>query len=241
MSATRHVWDLAGRPAPAVASVVALLSDRAGDCAICGQQEAVTADVNKALGANFADRGHLARGDTDRVCAGCLWCCSGKPPATLRMWTILAAPGVGPSHPKAWLQDTPGLQLINRSNPRPVIDLLSAPPAGPWVLSVATSGQKHVLPYAHVNHGDSWTVRMETTSITATTADWRHVHQHALALRRLGVPADAIPAREPRFIKTLDQLAQWRTHDQALAGWHQSPLLQLALWTLTKGTIHADS
>jgi hypothetical protein len=236
-AATQLVWALAGSPDPAVPTVAALLTDREGVCAVCGETEQRTADAGKALG-NFADLGHLARSDTPRVCAACLWCCSGKPPATLRMWSVVAGADHGPSHPKAWLQGTPCLTLTNRANPRPVADILSNPPAGEWVCTVAVSGQKHVVPFARVNTGAArWTVRMEQADVTATPEQWAHVHEHAMALRRLGVPADAIPLREPRFMRTPDLLARWRIHDAALAGWHTSPLAQLALWTITKETM----
>ena len=237
-AATRLVWDLAGRPAPVASSVTKMITATPGWCAICGEHQDVTADCDQALGANFTDRGHIRRPDSSRVCPACLWCCSGKPPATLRMWSIAAGGDYGPSHPKAWLQGTPGLTLTNRANTKPITDLLSRPPDGPWVCTVAVSGQKHVLPYASANLGDGpWTVRVEQTAVTSTPHQWREVHGIALALRRLGAPADAIPLREPRFMRTPDQLAQWRDLDAALVGWHTSPLVQLALWTITKETM----
>jgi hypothetical protein len=229
---TSLVWDLAGRPGPAKP-----LEDVPGWCAISGEWCERTADVTKSLGSNFTDRRCFARDDSTRVGPGALWALTGRGLQTLRMWTIIAGADSGPSHEKAWLGSRPGLTLLNRANPMPVHRLLSDPPETEWLLSVAVSGQKHVLPYAQVNSGRSWTVRMETTDITATSDQWAHVHTHTLALRRLGVPADAIPQREPRYIKTSEALAQWREHDLALTGWHTSPLLDLALWTITKETM----
>lgn len=240
MSAARMVWDLAGRPRPTGAAA-GLLQPVEAPCGLCGNIEAATAPSDKALGKNWTDRAHLARPDSPRVCTGCLWVCSGRPPHSLRMWTVIAAPNAPASHEKCRVPSGPGLAFINRSNPGPVADLLANPPDSEWVLSVAVSGQKHVLPYARVNRGRAWTVRMETTDITATTDQWARVHAAAVGLRRLGVPADAIPAREPRFIKTRAQLAQWADLDCQLMGWHQSPLLQLALWCITKGTLNANT
>lgn len=235
--ATRLVYDLAGCPPVTAASTAKHLQDHPGVCAICGHDEPITADFDKALGKNFSDRS-LLEGGTSRVCPACLWCCSGKPPATLRMWTIVAAPGTAcRTHEKAFLQDTPGLSLINRANPQPLADILSDPPEGPWVASVALSGQKHVLPYARVNHGRTWVVRVEDTQVSATSDEWVAVRDAAMGLRRMGVPADAVREGRPAFIKTSEQLAAWRDIDRQLTGWHRSPLLDLALWTVTKGTM----
>ena len=239
-AATRLVWELAGEPAPAAASVAALLKPDPGMCAICAHHCPVTASADAALGANVPDRGHLRVPSSTRVCTACLWCASGKPPATLRMWTVVAARGarLAVSQPKAWLQDVPGLCLTNRANTRPVIGILGDPPGTDWVVSVAVSGQKHVIPYAHVNRGGGpWTIRVEDHSITATPRQWRHVHHHALELRRLGIPADAVQNGEPRYIKTRAALDKWRAHNEELSQWHNSPLLTLALWTITKETM----
>lgn len=238
-AATRVVWEVAGRPSP-VASTAAHLRDAPGTCAICAELADFTADFDKSLGANFTDRS-LIRAQTSRVCAACLWCCSGKPPATLRMWSVVAAPGesLPESQPKAWLQGTAGLCLTNRASTRPIIDMLAAPPVGNWVVTVAVSGQKHVVPYAVANSGSGrWTVRVEDHNVTATPGEWARAHGLALALRRLGVPAECIPRGEPRFIKTQAALTQWRALDQDITPWKNSPVLTLALWTITKEVIN---
>ena len=237
--ACRLVWGCAGSPEITLANVAKLVTDTPGQCAVCGSEAERTADINRALGANFSDRSHLAV-HTSRVCPACLWCCSGKPPTSLRMWSIIAAPGVDlpPSNPKAWLQGTPGLLLFNRSNPGPLAALLADPPLGQWCASVAYSGQKHVLPYTPINtvRGE-WTIRAEDHYMTATPGQWQAVHAAALGLRRLGVPADDVLAGAPRYLKTRSDLTRWSDLDRHLTGWHNSPILSLALWTITKETM----
>ena len=240
MSAScRIVWELAGSPEITAPSVAKLITDTPGVCAICGHRSERTAVADRALGANFSDRGHLTR-FTEVVCPACLWCCSGKPPTSLRMWSIIAAPGMDlpPSNPKAWLQGTPGLMLFNRSNPGPLAALLADPPLGQWCASVAYSGQKHVLPYTPINtvRGE-WTIRAEDHYVTATPGQWQAVHAAALGLRRLGVPADDVLAGAPRYLKTRSDLTRWSELDRQLSGWHNSPILSLALWTITKETM----
>lgn len=241
MSATRLVHALAGRPEP-TGTAAQLLTEHPADCCVCGQHETRTAPAGAALGANFTDRRMFTRPGSTRVCTGCLWCCSGKPPLTLRMWTVIAAAGLdlGASQPKAFLQDTPGLLLTSRADTTPVARILADPPDGDWLVSIALSGQKHVLPYARVNRGRGrWTVRCETVDIHATPQEWLHVHTHAVALRRLGVPADDVLTGIPRYITDRASLDAWRAHDTALTSYLRSPLLQLALWTITKGTLDA--
>ena len=238
MIATRLVWDAAGQPSPAAASVAKLIVDHPAQCGMCGEYSDRTANTDRALGANFSDRS-LFRYPGGRTCPACLWCCSGKPPATLRMWSIIAAPGatLPASAEKAWLR-TPGLLLHNRAGASIFGHFLAEPSAGPWVCSIAISAQKHVIPYAKVNHGnDRWAVRVEDHDVTATPGEWRNVRDQALALRRLGVPQQAVLDGEPAFIKTRAQLAEWAALNTALRGYLQSPLLDFALWTITKEEI----
>lgn len=236
MTAAGHlVWDLLGQPDP-IASAVALLTGP-GICRMCGRHSDATADAARALGTNWTDHSCWDRPDSDRVCGACLWVCSGRPPATIRMWTVVAAPAVDlpPGSEKApW--SAAGVHLTNRGNTRALIDLLASPPDGPWVASVATSGQKHVLPYALINQGPGhWTVRVEDTNVSATPWQWRHVHENALALRRLGVrDADILTGQPGPYLSTLDDLELWRHHSDQIVAHTGSPLLRLALWTITK-------
>ena len=246
-AATRLIYDTAGRPGFATATTGRLLAQHAAPCCVCGQVEQETADADRSMGSNFADRGHLRNHHSTRVCRGCLWCASGKPPATLRMWSIVCAPGnlLPPSQPKAWLQDTPGLCLTNRANTQPIIDILTAPPAGDWAVTVAISGQKHVVPYAEVNHcAGPWLIRVEDHDVSATPHEWNQVFTSALHLRRLGVPAEAIDAGEPRFVvkggTTRALLDQWRGLAAPLQPYLGSTLLSLALWTITKPIIEGS-
>ncbi|WP_151530554.1 MULTISPECIES: hypothetical protein [Corynebacterium] len=128
-----------------------------------------------------------------------------------------------------------GICQTNRGNTRPVIDILASPPEGEWVVCIAVSGQKHVLPYATTNRGRGpWAVRMEDTTITSTPEQWSTVLHTVLALRRLGVPADAIKTGEPAYIKTAEQLQQWQKLSTRLAPYAKSPITDLALWCITK-------
>lgn len=235
------VWDLAGTPSP-VASMAKLLVDKPAVCRVCAEPADHTAPAARALGANFTDQSLYLDPRSDRVCGACLWCCSGKPPATLRMWSIVAIPGavLPDSNPKAFVQGQRGLYLGARGDTtgRLVAMVLAHPPEDDWLVSVAMSGQKHVLPYATVNHGRGrWSVRVETATVSATPTEWATVHQNARRLCRLGIPADDVRTGIPRYLKTGDDVRRWQAWDRHLTGYHCSPLLDLALWTLTKGNL----
>lgn len=241
-SPTRLVWSLAGRPNP-IPTIDKLATDTPDSCCVCGEHATRTADANKALGANFTDRSMYRDHRSSRVCIGCLWCCSGKPPATLRMWSVVAAPNVNlpPSHEKCAVPTGPGLHFTNRAAPQAVTAILLNPPPGPWMVTVATSGQKHVVPYGTVNHGThQWTVRLESTNVTSNPSEFSTVLTAAARLRAAKHRADDITDGAPTLaaIKTEDDLREWNTHQQTLLPYRGSPLLDLALWTLTKETIN---
>ena len=243
-AATRLVWDLAGHPSVSAESVRRLLVVQRGVCAICDTEQEITADANRALGSNFSDHSYQHHPGSSRICEACLWCCSGKPPATLRMWSLIAAPDTDlpPSNPKAWLQNTPGLFLFNRSAPETLNRILANPPLGEWTATVAVSAQKHILPYATVNYGsDAWSVRMEDHNVTSTPQEWKTVHDAAMKLRRMGVPSEAVMEGIPQFIRTGADLLEWRRLNITITPWLGSPLLDLALWTITKGTMNNES
>lgn len=229
------IWDTAGQP-PVDGAKAKLLKPEPGTCSITGEHSDITADARKALGENFTDHSLWAT-PSGRVGPAALWCCSGKGKLSPRTWSWICAPGenLPDSHEKAPYR-APGLCLTNRANTRPIIDTLSHPPAGEWVLCIAVSSQKHVLPYARTNHGAGrWTIRMEDTTITSTPDEFRHVMGHVLALRRLGIPAESIKAGEPGpYIKTAADLATWRAHATALTAFASAPITDLALWCATK-------
>lgn len=235
---TVMVWELAGRPDP---PGTVRFEDNDAVCVMCGRAVQRSALAAKAIGANFTDQALYRRPDSTRICPACVWCCSGRGLATLRLWSVAAAPGidVGASQPKAWLQNLPGLCLTSRADPAPVADLLLTPPPGEWAVSVATSGQKHVLPYARVNRGGGlWTVRLENTDITSTPTQWRTVLGHTAALRAAGHGAEQVRDGSPdvRAVKTPADLQTWRALAVGLLPYLRSPLLDLALWCCTKTT-----
>lgn len=233
-TASVMVWDLAGRPGrPSLG-----ITDTPGVCAMCARTVPRTAPARKWLeGKSFTDPAHL-RTRSDRVCEACAWCVTGKGMDQIRMWTIVARTDetLPPSNPKAAFA-APHVHFTSRADMRAVIRTLAGPPAGQWVVAVAESGQKHVLPYTPINEGpDRWAVRMDALDITATPGEFRHVLAHTAALRQAGHATDDIRALRPALhrLKTADDLALWRHHADHLAQWRSSPLLHLATYMISK-------
>lgn len=225
------VWHLAGQPRRA--SLV--LRDVPGVCAMCGTHDTQTMATKDVLGGNFTDQYLLARPDSARVCYACTWVCSGKPPDTVRMWTVLARPDttLPPSHPKAPVSSQ-HVHLTARNDMRAVVQTLADPPDGPWLISVAESGQKHHVPYSRINHsGGRWTVRMDALDVSATPAEFRDVYRHVLHLRAARFSAAEIETVTPRML-TADTLPVWRTHGEPLTRWSGSALLHLAAFLPNK-------
>ena len=236
-SGPRMVWELAGRPPVARAAAV-LFADREAPCAMCGSVESRTAPTEKAVGGNFTDQYLLARPDSSRICEGCVWVCSGKPPATVRMWTVVARPDLPapPSHPKAVFGGA-HVQYTARNDMRWVVSTLCDPPDGPWLVSVAESGQKHHVPYARVNHGAGrWAVRMDQADVVSTPAEFRAAFAHVVALRRAGFTTGEVENGAPSAVhlSVPGALDLWRAYGEPLAPLRRSPLLHLACFLPNK-------
>jgi hypothetical protein len=82
VNAVRLAWDAAGGPAHQKAR------DIPAGCVVCGIEHPRTCRAKDALGKNY-DILTARRPDLDTVCEPCAWALAGKPPNTLRMWSIL--------------------------------------------------------------------------------------------------------------------------------------------------------
>jgi hypothetical protein len=238
LSATALAWDLAGRPRRDETPLVTV----PGTCAVCGTitEETVAAKATVANG-TFTDQYLLRAPSSPLTCVPCAWAMAGKPPRSLRNWTVACAPGrdLGPSNPKAEPAvpgDHPGLLLTARNDMRAVAMLLCGPPDGPWCVAVAESGQKHTLPFTPVNTGHgAWRVRMDAVTVACDPAVFAELLGRSARLREAGFPGAAIEALDPP-VHLLDKtrLAVWLEHAGYLRPWKDSPALHLANFMIKK-------
>jgi hypothetical protein len=235
-AAGRFLWPLAGRPSHGRKQHDA--PDSAA-CLVCGEPTGPTATTAKeALGINF-DLNQAARRDSTWVCEGCAWALAGRGLRTLRLWTVAAVdtPTAAASHPKAdGMPCGPHIQLTNRADMRWVAHLLTSPPPGEWLVTVAVSGQKHVVPYAHTNTGrGAWAARVEGHTVTAHPDEMRALLARVAALRAAGFGPDQIASLNPgTHMSSRDRLDAWRTHADPIHRYRGSPLLALAALMPTK-------
>lgn len=234
MHACHLLWQLAGRPHPT--------DSRKGEgpCALCGQH----GPLHATIGPNFTDYRRLHRIDGTRMCQACSWTLGGRPPRTLRMWSVVARTDVSapPSQPGSELYAAgPHLHLTNRRDLRWVAATLAQPPAdgSPWLVAVAETGQKHTAPFSAVNHTDRvWTVQLDGCDITCTPSLWRHALAHTVALRAAGFRADSVESGQPQVTALTEaRLPVWRQHAPALSGHWGTPLLHLTNLMITKETV----
>lgn len=243
-SPCRMIWDLAGRPDP---------TDPAsgeGTCAMCGEPGM----LHGKLGPNFTDYRKLVHVNGTRLCAACSFVFGGKPPRTLRMWTVVAridqpAPTVELGEKSVPYVAGEYLHLTNRRDMRWVAATLAHPPAGgsPWLVAVAESGQKHCAPFATVNHGAGpWTTSLDGVDIASSPDEWRTLLAHSAALRGYrdpagkpaGFSAQAVESGQPPVVALQGNgLAAWRTHAPHLAAYVDTPLLHLIQLMITKETV----
>lgn len=226
------IWDLAGQPAPTETPT------GHGTCAHCGQVGMLSAK----LGPNFTDYRQLAHITGTALCPACSWVTGGKPPNTLRMWSIVARvdqPCPHPTFEKPPYASGEYLQLTNRKDMRWLAATLATPPPGPWLVAVAETGQKHTAPFTAINHGHGpWSIRVDGAGVDADPDTWRLVLSRSAALRAAGFSATAIETGNPPFIALKgDGLAQWRSHAPHIAPHRDTLLLHLANLTITKETL----
>lgn len=233
--AAHLIWEAAGSPPPPKP-----LKAADAPCCVCAEwcEEGVT--TRDAFGANFTDHNMLQAVDSPFVCPACSWAISGKPPHTLRMWSIVCRTDreLAPSHEKCALDLGPHVHLTARNDTREIVSILLAPPDTEWICTLAISGQKHVVPYAVANIGPRWRIRMETLDIHGDSESFAHVLFHTASLRALGFTAEEIATAEPAIHRlTRETIPLWQHHMGKLAPYHGGGMLDLALTCITKDRI----
>ncbi|WP_239382606.1 MULTISPECIES: hypothetical protein [unclassified Frankia] len=129
------------------------------------------------------------------------------------------------------------MHYTSRADMRHVVATLADPPAGPWLASVAESGQKHHVPYARINHGGGrWTVRMDQVDIVSTPDRFRNAFARVVALRQAGFTSAEIENGAPSVVhlSAPGGIDLWRARGERLAALRRSPLLHLACFLPNK-------
>lgn len=231
MRACRDIWRSVGSPAISKSTI----KTSAGDlCYWCGFEitEPEAHPSSAICGTNFTDHDLACFPLSPVACRACAWMMSGRPPDTLRMWSLIwidewsrkplqtpSAPDLGP---EVWLG--------NKGDLSPVVDLLSAPPDGRWAASIADSGKVHTAPSACLNSGaDPWVVRYERYDVSSSPTAFQDAVDVVRLAYSVGYSRAAVCDRDavsPTTIKAMG-ITQYETVESELDGLRETPLLEM--------------
>lgn len=231
------LWELAGRPVPKKPT-----KKTTEPCYICAETISEGVEKKKAFGGNFTDFDSAKSPQSDCVCVPCLWSMSGKPPDTLRMWSVLFREDGKTSytHEKAPITH-PGLAFMNKSDMREAINMLLNPPDCAWFLALSDSGKIHTTPFAEMNHGLAWTIRLERENISLNSTVFPDIFRTAGRLYMLGFSKAEILSGDcavGKIAKQAENLPLIRELFWKLRIYTHSPILKLATFLLKKDYIH---
>lgn len=240
MRAPPLLWLAAGRPNPRRDVVAA-----SGECYWCATRIVDEAcHVADVISDSFTDQDQALVRHSPWLCPGCAWAMTGRPPDTLRLWTVVYREDGAPfpsAHPAS--KDLgPRIHLQNKADPSGARAILLVPPVGRWICSVADSGQIHTLPFAPVNDGASrYGVRFERATIWTTPAEYRRIDDAIRELLAAGFSKEDIARRPAPYRLTGATIEIWRRIDPTLAPYRGGPLLDLALFLTRKDKTDATT
>lgn len=133
VSASQRVHGAMGGGAHPLCSDV----DIAG-CWVCGSPARRGLPIKEWMGANFTGQNRVRCVDATHVCESCAVVMSGKPPDTLRMYSVLVEQG------------QPMLKL-NKGQKPAILEFLRRKHCGEWLAGIADSGKKHIVPWSPIN------------------------------------------------------------------------------------------
>lgn len=239
MRAPSVIWEAAGRPDPRRKSAPA-----SGQCYWCAAAIDVACRVDDVISDSFTDQDQALVRASPLLCRGCAWSMTGRPPDTLRLWSIGyredGAPW--PANHSAAKDLGPRIHAQNKADPSAFRALLREPPStGAWVCSIADSGQIHTLPFAPVNGpGARYGVRYERSTIWTSAAEYRQIDDAIRELMTAGFSKDDIAGTPSPYRLTGATIEVWRRLQPALTPYRGGPLLDLALFLARKDKTDGD-
>jgi len=233
-SPTQIIWEALGRPEqerPAEESY--------SNCALCGAScNGIGVTFKNGISDSFSDYRDLESPGGTHCCEACVWSMQGRPPKTIRMWSILwREDGLVPPSREGCPWQVPGVHMSNKADLTAFFQVLLNPPRCKWIMTLADSGQIHLLPFAKVNMptAKSWTIRLERNDIKCNREDFPMIVSHAEALYRAGFVKDDIMYGQPQSSMIYKRgINIWKEHGGALKPWFGSKQLELATFFLRK-------
>ena len=218
LTASQMVWSLAGKPFPEKARNKT--SGIVSKCAICGGAAICPVPIAVACPpASFSGYPDMRWPTSEHVCQACTWVMSGRPPATLRMWTVVARKDgdIQPSIDNAPITGN-GIHLTNKGDFSAVGKILLDPPKCEWCVGIADSGKVHVLPYTLMNKGGpGWTIRMDRELIYGNVQEMAKIIYHVASLVAARYRRTSVLSRNPTTTElNRNGVDVWKTHISGL-------------------------
>lgn len=234
MRAPSMIHAAAGRPHPRRDTILAT-----GRCYWCASEiDGQACRVDDVVTDSFTDQDQALASTSPWLCIACSWAMTGRPPDTLRLWSIAYREDGVPwpaNHPACTLP-IGRIHAQNKADPSAFRSLLRTPPeTGSWICSIAIGGQIHTLPFAPVNRGaDRYGVRVERVTVWTTPRQYIAIDDAIAALLSAGYTKQDI-AEEPFPGRLLTcGIDIWRAQQSVLAPWRGSGVLELALFLARK-------
>ena len=250
-STTQLIHGLIGCPDPSKDRGV---SEMKGSCLVCGSTYEMGSPSKYALSKTDTDRARFAAEWSEMVCTACTWCSEGRPPDTLRMWTVIYREDGQIKNPGTFreyitkkqekkdkiysvsslLEVESRVALINRSDLSPLVRAMVDPPESKWSAAIAESGHIHIVRFAPVNAGRGyWTVIFEREEISATPGEFTKNLWHIANLRQAGFHTEDIENNSPHPKSLREHTVEWFTH-MTEAVKNRPDLTRLSLFLCTK-------
>jgi hypothetical protein len=208
-----------------------------GRCYWCAAPVPYACRVQDVISDSFTDQDQALARSSPWLCVACTWAMTGRPPDTLRLWSLAYVedgrtwPANHPSAPALGAQ----IHAQNKADPRAFRALLREPPTGRWVCSIADSGQIHTAPFAPVNVGRGrYGVRYERTTIYTTAAQYAELDDAIARLMAAGYTKQDIADQPFPSRLTACGLDLWRREQRVIGPHRGSGLLDLVLFLARK-------
>lgn len=121
-------------------------------------------------------------------------------------------------------------ELLNRPRLTRIREWLLSPPKPPFAIAVATSGQKHVLPFTlTADSRDYFPVQFETSEVWVDRSVFAELLGKIEGLLAAGWSKDEVRSwQQQRTDRSVEAIALWFAHGTELGAIAPSPLFQLA-------------
>lgn len=251
-SPTQCIHKVIGQPEPTKNKG---LRPSEGDelCLVCGFGYSHVMPAKNTISRTDTDLDKFKAPWSEVVCSACAWCSEGRPPDTLRMWSILYREDGQIDNPglfrdyitqkaekadktysvQALLEAENRVCLANRADLSPYVITMLDPPDCPWACCFADSGQIHLVRFATLNQGDHYSVIFERDEIRTSAAEFGLVLWNVASLRSAGFHTEDIRTGVPHPRSLREQPLVWFTHNTGTMR-ARSDLLALCLFLCTK-------